>query len=316
MHYDVVILGGGISGRMMAKRLAMIHPQLSVCIIDKGDTVEHSFHLHRPIDELNIEWTPHNFFLGIWDNGMRTTMTPKDVNDYALKVYGKLQPSNIVNFSLQQNSPIYPLSKDRLKEVLGVNSEVIKGLILGVKPEEKRVLTDNPTYSEITYTYLINTITLPIFLTLSGISHNTLQFNHYPFDIMTIPMGYNTNLYQMIYNTGPGSMTRATLINENLYVEFHDTPLAEDEEMIETVFGVKADQPIKSFSPGRFDPLPRQERKELYFHLTNAYDIMLLGRYGSWGFKVANDVWDDTKLLCEIISYKEHSRKGAMQCKH
>ena len=313
-NYDIIIIGGGLSGNMMAKRAMTLLPNASIAIIDKGDCVDHSFHLHRPIEELNLPWVKHNFFLGVWDGAMRSNITPKDVNDYAYKVYGKLQPSNICNFNHQQGSEIYPVTKSVLMNVLSNDATNIKAEVKLVNTEEKFIETLGLRHH---YKYLINTISLPTFLMLCGIK-TTLPFVNHRFNVHTLSLGYSSGLYQMIYNTKKfgANITRVTLIDDTIYVEsLADEYWKADKEMIADNFGVSlAGAPIK-ISPGRFDPLPREDRKNLYYHLTNQYNILLLGRYGSWTFKVANSVWDDTKLLCEIINQRENTAKGAMICK-
>jgi len=311
-NYDIIILGGGLSGNMMAKRAMSLLPNASIAIIDKGDCVDHSFHLHRPIEELNLPWVKHNFFLGVWDGAMRSNITPKDVNDYAYKVYGKLQPSNICNFNHQQGSEIYPVTKGHLLKALGNQAVNICTEAIHINVLDRVVETKVAGYK---YKYLINTISLPIFLKLCGIK-TTLPFTAHKFNVHTLSLGYSSGLYQMIYNTSCyDNITRATLIDDTVYVESLKEYTGNDRVMLNDSFGIfPVGEPIK-ISPGRFDPLPREDRKNLYYHLTNQYNILLLGRYGSWTFKVANNVWDDTKLLCEIINQRENTAKGAMICR-
>lgn len=313
-NYDIIIIGGGLSGNMMAKRAMSLLPNASIAIIDKGDCIDHSFHLHRPIEELNLPWVKHNFFLGIWDGAMRSNITPKDVNDYAYKVYGKLQPSNICNFNHQQGSEIYPVTKKALLEALSNTATTICDEVIGINPRNKGIALKGKDHF-IKYKYLINTISLPIFLKLCGIK-TTLPFVNHRFNVHTLSLGYSSGLYQMIYDTCDlDSTTRATLIDDTVYVESLREYTGNDWLMLKDAFGIMPEgEPIK-ISPGRFDPLPREDRKNLYYHLTNQYNILLLGRYGSWTFKVANDVWDDTKLLCEIINQRENTAKGAMICR-
>lgn len=312
-NYDVIIVGDGLSGNMMAKRAMTLLPNASIAIIDKGDCVDHSFHLHRPIEELNLPWVKHNFFLGVWDGAMHSNITPKDVNDYAYKVYGKLQPSNICNFNHQQGSEIYPVTKGALMNALNNSADTWKAEVTHIDVNSKTVYTDNEE-GAFRYKYLINTISLPVFLKLCDIK-TTLPFTAHKFNVHALPVGHSTGMYQMIYNTSPyGSVTRATLIDDAIYVESLREYTGVDRVMLSDVFGILPEGEPVTISPGRFDPLPREDRKNLYYHLTNQYNILLLGRYGSWTFKVANSVWDDTKLLCEIINQRENTAKGAMIC--
>lgn len=279
MKYDIIIIGGGLSGNMMAKRAQALLPNASIAIIDKGGFVNHSFHLHRPIEELNIEWAERNFFLGIWDGNMRSVITPQDVNQYSHKLYGKLQPSNIINFNSQQNSKIYPVSKQQLLASLDNNAEIIRAEVQNIFPELQIVCTDG--FTQFRYKYLINTIPLPEFLKLCGIG-TTLNFRTHAFNVNPIKLGYSSGMYQMIYNPDPQcSITRATLIDDTIYIESLEQYTKGDLHMLSDVFNIEPKgEPIK-ISPGRFDPLPGDERKNLIFYLTQ--QVQYYAAWEIWG---------------------------------
>ena len=104
MKYDVVILGGGVSGLMMMNRLRHYHPTMSAIIIDKSTEIsDHVFHLHRPIPEIpelcDKEYMKeYKFQSGVWSiNGLVNSASIKDINDYSYKCFGKLHVSNAGN---------------------------------------------------------------------------------------------------------------------------------------------------------------------------------------------------------------------------
>lgn len=308
--FDVVILGGGLSGQMMAKRLDGLG--LSSCIIDKGGAMDHSFHLHRPIHELKYDWRPHKFHLGIWDGAsLRGDTTPADANHYSQKLCGKLSGTNILNFTSQQQSEIYPISKADLSSILGSRAILVKDTAVAILPGAKVIELDSG--AKIGYTYLISTVALPLLLKLCD-WELTLELECFPFWCMAIPLGYSSTMYQMVYNTDPNMViSRATLIDDTLYLDMIGSDLgARDEQWIFHAFRVANTRVARKIWPGRFTPLPREKRKQFIHSLTALYDIFLLGRYGAWTFKVANDVWDDTAYLCELITNKEHVKKGEL----
>jgi hypothetical protein len=315
-EFDIVILGGGVSGLMAAKRLSMHFPSLKVAIIDKKFEIQdHVFHLHKPILEIPELNDPEflqmkKFTTGVWtENGLGSSVTLKDANDYAFKIFGKLGISNVGNSS---NFTIYPVDKPQLVAALqSPYAERIKGTIEGIDANSKRIaLIDEPVL--IGYQYLISTIALPVFLKLAKLDCK-IKFEHYPFWIASHNIGYDSNCFQQLVVTHPKmNLTRVTLFNSNLYFESTDgflTPL--DYTCLRNIFGMVMDNVHYEFHqlfPGRLGIIKQLIRKPLLYWLTTKFDVLTLGRYGAWTYKVSNDVWDDTALLVDIIKAKENSR--------
>jgi uncharacterized ParB-like nuclease family protein len=302
----IVILGGGISGLMMSKRLQ----DNAHLVIDKGNQIDHSFHLHRPIPELHINPHPAKFSLGVYDGEFHSAPTPFHINKYALKIYGKLQPSNILNFHKQSQDMIYPMNKCELANALRPNNKnTLQANITAVDPKAKVVKVEKDGLeTEIRYDYLVNTLPLPVLLKLLNIvPKEQLSFSPFAVNKISAP---STKLYQMTYCTHAGGISRITLIDDALYLDTVKEFTTEDDILLHKLYGVTTDDIQSSSQVFRFDPIDKRTRKELIFFLTQEYDIMLLGRYGSWSFKIANDVWDDTKLLNTIIEHKDMCKAG------
>lgn len=308
MRYDVVILGGSVSGQMMAKRLEMVFPEMSVLIIDKKDPRIHPFHLHRAIDLPGLDKIkPVKMRVGVYDGKeFKNQPTLLDINRYAGKVFGYLQVTNINNV---QDQMIYPVTKEELISALKNKYVVLEEEVKRIHLKEKFIGSIGEP--GISYRYLINTISLPKFLELASFEHD-ISFKFTPLNTTMVPMR-NTELYHMIYNTdGFCSTTRTTLLNNSLFIETCDDQFGEkDEEYLKALYGVSINEvpSLGKIYPGRIDPIPQQQRKPLFHYLTEKFNIFVLGRYGAWTYKVASDIWEDTLQIVDWIYAKEQSFK-------
>lgn len=314
-QFDIVITGGGISGWLMYQRIKQCFgDNLSIIILDKSDELPvHPFHLHRLIPEIkplsNIK--DELLRVEIWD-GKESKETPScfDVNAYSRKIFNHLNVSNINN---AKNQIIYPITIEKLKSVI-VNSSVFqKSEIVNVDIKNNSINVKIGNFKEaIQYKYCINTISLPIFLNLCGLQTN-IPFFHYPFWCSVHTMDNHTNLYQMIYNSGMEStITRTTLLNNKLFIEYCKNERAVHEyDYLKELYGIEIplNTARRQLVPGRIVPLSNEQRKPLFYWLTQTHNVMCLGRYGAWTFKISNDVWDDTEFLCKLIYDKEQSCK-------
>jgi hypothetical protein len=187
-----------------------------------------------------------------------------------------------------------------------------KDTVLSIDPKEKVVHGEENDYH---YTYLINTFSLPIFLSMLGIDNHGINFIQWKFYSSYYQFPHNTGLYQMIYNSSDScNITRATLFNRDLFIESSEPSYSvPDAEFVYKTFGVRYDElfnlPINTISPGRFNLIDGDTRKALFHWLTGNYNIYCLGRYGSWSYKITNDVWEDTDFICKIIDSKEKIKK-------
>lgn len=303
MIIDVLILGGGISGCLAAERLMQDFPDAHIQIIDKGDATIHPFHLHRLIPEINslANLKPAMLHVNVWDGKeFKTQPSLMDINQYSMKIVGHIQVNNLYSHGSIQ---IYPVEKDRLMHPY----KKMRDEIINIDIKNNTVISKDEYYI---YKYLISTIPLPNFLALCKIKHG-IEFVNYPIHITKISM-HETNMHQMIYNTDKNSnITRVTLLNDNLFIESKIRGYSpEDHQFIENTFNVVISNEQRNLIyPGKIKPIPNEQRKALFYWLTQRHDIFCLGRYGAWTGKVANDVWDDTKQISNWIYAKEQAHK-------
>jgi hypothetical protein len=332
MDCDILIVGAGISGLMMAKRLSFEFPQKNVLIVDRMlspsdkiliDSIDHPFHLHRIIKEIPLlaNLSPENMRVNVFDGiSFKEQPSLKDINKYSKKIFSCIQVSNITNVC---NQTIYPIAMNKLYESLAFpkSYEFISGIIDRISPLSSLAFIKSKTEftlaTIINYKYLINTIPLNIFLEICG-ERSSLSFVNHPIVISSVVMENDTNLYQMCYCCDPDmSISRTTLLNKILFIErvseaYEQDYTEKDKKFLLETYGIKYESCLwkgKQIQPGRIIPLPREQRKPLFYYFTEKHNIFFLGRYGAWAYKVANDVWDDTKFICKLINAKEQSKK-------
>ncbi len=308
MSFDVVILGGGVSGTMMAKRLELTFPQLHTVVIDRKDVSIHPFHIHRPIDLPGLnKLKPAILKTNVWDGvSFKGKPTLRDVNQYSLKLFGFLQVSNLNNM---EDQTIYPVTKSDLLHLLSSKATQMEGVVTGVNLQEKKILCDSGV--AVPYRYLVNTLPLPTFLKMANLTPRFAIESH-PFWTMAIDL-LGTGMYQMIYNCDSEcAITRTTLLGDTLFVEAMDSCLREkDLEYLVDLYHLSPERIgfLKEIRPGRLKLLSQEDRKPLLHYLTERWDVFCLGRFGAWTYKIANSVWDDTAFLCDLMYAKEQAVK-------
>ena len=319
----IVILGGGLSGLLMAQRILRDHPEAEIKIIGDGKGTVHPFHLHRPIDLPGLDnLKPAKFRVQIWDGKeFKDSPSIQDVNRYALKTFDHLQVTNINNADHQE---IYPVSKDRAMEALHKDLDqdmFIEGNVHTVLKEEKMIFytkessIDSSTdlNCDISYDYLISTIPLPDLCNMAGVdfAKNGIEFENFPFYTCMVDLGYSTNLYQMLYCTHEGSITRLTLLDDKIFIEAEHNGLQSpyDNMILRDLFKIENAPFLKEITPGRIRPLAPEKRKPLLHWLTEENNIFCLGRFGCWNFKVTNDVWDDTEFISSLLYAKSQASR-------
>lgn len=317
MDCDVAILGQGPSGVMAARRIALCFPELSICMLDKSPTVrdDHSFHIHSYIEDVpglghSDLGEPKRFSVSIWDGKVfKNDPTIYDINQYSVKIFGQVKISNISNLS---SYTVIPVSKLSLVNsvMAGVRVQKFAAEVTRISTPDKVI---HSSIGPIGYRYLVSTIPLPTLLSLAGIRHD-IRFRSYPFYSGHLRLDYNTHCYQALMSTSfNNELSRVVLMGASAYVESVDSHInGSDVDLLSSFLfmATKDFSPLKNLHPmipGRIDLLPREIRKPLLHWLTERHNIFTLGRYGAWTYKVATDVWEDTKFICSLIFAKQQA---------
>lgn len=311
MQTDILIVGGGVSGLAMAAVAKKNFPDKTVLIVtEESPSQDIVFHLHRPIADLPelTDKKTIKFRSSVYtDSGITLTPTIKDINSYAEKVFNKLFITNCGN---SPEFTIIPVGIQDIEKHLKTDN-ILYGKVTRICPSEKIAIVDG---SQVSYQYLISTIPLPILLDICEIA-NDIKFENYPFYSTKLSIN-STEMYQQLYVTSMfNNITRVTLMDDSIYIESMEEFLTEEDiELLDEVWGINylpndiGNIRFKRVFPGRIRVLSNKIRKPIIHGLTEKYDIMVLGRFGSWSYKIFNDVWEDAKFLCKLIKDKEVSR--------
>jgi hypothetical protein len=327
---DVLIAGCGVSGMLMAQRLLQENYPGAIYIIDKKkrydivnspDDVPYFFNRMTEIYGLNL--VQDYVDMSIWDDGM-CHINPTDELSlrYSNKILGQAC-NTTVSFVNKRKKMYVPENYS----TSGIRHTFINILYRNIKDrthiifeqcincldlDNKCVLLENG--QAIKFKYLISTIALPHLLELDSLKkYKKTDLVQQPF-YMSIITCKPTSENRVIYCSDPDiRFSRCCLINNLVFVEAphefnlkHISPY-ESKFLKDINLEWIIDQPkieYKWINPGRFI----EARKDFYNELCQYFNkrgIFLLGRYGTWRFKLTEDVWDDTTDIANLICCRE-----------
>lgn len=323
---DVLIIGSGISGVMMASRLIQIGINNFIIIdmlskteiFNRADKIP--YYNNQKMDIPNVSWDKNIISMKIWDNGNITTNA--DVvqeRNYANKITNTL--CNTTISSLKDNKIIYVPKNDG---VIGRQISILKNLyslieenhfifgqqINAIDLLKKTVVCKSNL--KIQYKFLISSMYLSKFLDVTKLNYINLPCRQIPFYISINKIKRNKGKYEVFYCPDINvRFNRAALLSETLYLEskeyFKFDELSEMEKMfLNDVFkntgSIKLQELMISPYP-RFVSNEIHDLNKLKLNL-NKKDVFLIGRYGNWHFELSEDTWKST----EDIAYKINLR--------
>lgn len=324
-HYHVAVIGCSVSGLLLAMRLqersysgriALIDGRPEESIRAMGDDVPYYFNREVAIPGLSLR--RETMLLDIWYGGaIHTQATPEMAMAYAKKIVG--QSSKTTLDFLKGRRDIYvPVGS----ETGGRRRALLNGLLTNVRDAEWHfsapiVAVDCANHRLeltggrfISYDQLVSTIALPVFLQLAAApTKGDVEFVRRPF-YMALASAPPTGKYRATYCPDPNVLlNRCALLNDRLFIEapqeFHISTLASEDLRFLATLGIPKTVDsltfeYKQINPGRFVALEPEILKRIQDALI-AHGIFLLGRYGTWTFKLTEDVWDDTEVIASMI---------------
>jgi len=244
-------------------------------------------------------------------NGLKTTCSIKDSNEYAYKVSGGVTGRSINNLE-----PVvrYIAPDDFYERLIGRHHKRINWGI---------PLTSE--FLEVAKADVISTAPMPVNLTAAGIAHGTSfgSFSKAPIDVWRCKLKCPSDVYQTIYFPQADRLLfRASITGDTLIVESLQllpegrrcTGLVSYRDVWET-FGLHESQldlasATTSTQPfGKIVDMPKADREALMHELTNAHNIFSLGRFATWRNILLDDVVDDIDAISRLINASEYSRK-------
>lgn len=324
--FDVIIIGSGISGLLMACRLQQERFAGSILVVEKrakenifeiADDVPYYFNRQTDIPGLYLQ----NSFIDmkIWDRGIVFRNATKEIaRRYAIKIVGQ-ECKTTIEHLIRKRLIFIPT----VNEHKGRRSILLKSLFENIKKRvvflfERKVKVINIVKklillndgSMISFKHLINTIALPVFLqSIEPPITNSLELESKPFFIALIPCK-STSQYQAVYCPDLNiRFNRCALLDDCIFIEspneFNLKSISNYElgffESLKLNWIIEhKDILCKWIKPGRFVALNTKERENLVNNLKEK-DVFLLGRYGTWTFKLTEDVWDDTLSIAQQI---------------
>lgn len=245
-------------------------------------------------------------------DGLKTTCSIKDSNEYAYKVSGGVTGRSINNLE-----PVvrYIAPDDFYERLIGRHHQRISwGVPLTAD------LLSTTWKAEI-----ISTAPMPVNLTAAGIAHGTTlgSFSKAAINVWRCKLKCPSDVYQTIYFPQSDRLVfRASITGDTLIVEslagLPDNRVSTgqvDYQGVWEAFGLRRDQlatdtiNLKSQPFGKIVDMPKADREALMHELTNAHGIFSLGRFATWRNILLDDVVDDIESISRLISASEYSRK-------
>jgi hypothetical protein len=248
--------------------------------------------------------------------GLKTTCSIKDSNEYAYKVSGGVTGRSINNLEpvVRYIAPhdFYDCLVARHHKRIQWNTPFDEASLSG---HRVAFPTDE----------IISTAPMPVNLTAAGIAHGTTfgSFSKAPIDVWRCKLKCPSDVYQTIYFPQAdrllfrASITGDTLIVESLQslpngrrytglVSYRDVweSFGLHESQLDLESAVKSSQPF-----GKIVDMPKADREALMHELTNAHGIFSLGRFATWRNILLDDVVDDIESISNLINASEYSRK-------
>lgn len=328
VHYNIIIIGCGVSGLLAANNLLSNNYKGTIAIIDskskenifeEADDVPYYFNSNVQISNLLLKKIIMNF--QIWDNGnFYTKATDEIAEKYANKIVKQSCNTTIRHIKGEKDIfiPLNSTQYGRRNYLLRLLFEQLydninfffESQIITIDIALKKIQTSNNAI--ISYDNLISTIDLPSFFILANRINKFSSFKHIPFYI-AILNNRNPFEYRAVYISDENiRFNRFAFIGERLFIE---CPVKFDLSNITNkektcfhaldclwILGKNETVKYKEMIPGRLVSLSIEDSVCLENDY-NKYDIYFLGRFGTWTFKLTEDVWNDSiKITKKILN--------------
>lgn len=320
--FDAVVIGGNFSSLIFCHFLPISFSCVALERTEKKDIENNAagvLYLHSDMKELGVRVRKIRLLKSIYDDGVFHNKGDLVLmNKYSKKTLGYLADNSILGLDGSRYELGYVFESGGFRDNL---SEAERCVVYGknvfsIDLNSKRVICDDG--SEYVYNFLVNTISLPIFLKLCGLkikSGDDIKFSAADLYLYR-KVSENCLVNQCIYIVDLSlPFYRVSVINGVCSFESNEDFLVSDFDdfLIKCGYGGIGCDGFESFflKGARFNPVNSKSLKTLIRSLTDSYDVFCIGRNATWSYKRIDHIPSDAKKIIGLMEMKrEIADKG------
>jgi len=306
----MIIIGGGIAGRMAAGYFSYFSPQVYEAKNEEGSS-------HKAImrfrDEsigylLGVSLEKIDVHKAIYYKGNFVEISPMIQNLYSRKVAKGIYPRSI-NFT----DPVERyIAKQSFRIPLANYGYALE------KVEPNKCYFSNG--KSVDYDVCISTIPLPVMAKAAGLDYGKVKMESYPIYILRCKVKIPSEVYQTIYFPDlDTSVYRASLEGQDLIIECLEWPAFADRAYVYEAFGLVGiglyDEKEYIQENGKIVDMDDSIRKKIIMELTEKFSVYSLGRYATWRNITSDVLLDDLPKIAGLMKLSDAARKYSMTIK-
>lgn len=285
MSDPITIVGAGLSGLIAANLIPN-----SIVVEAQSTFPQHKavlrFRSPAVGDALGIPFRKVMVRKAIWHDGDFQSPSIQLSNLYSQKVAGKILDRSIWNLEAEERW-IAPLA---FQQILCERLDDTTRVSFDTRFEFR--------------SSCISTAPMPVLAKIKKIAHSQ-DFTSFKVGVRRwkIP---DCDVFQTIYFPGNESVYRASITGDELIAEYIGAPVDDDDEILETVFGILDDMEHLDDSVtalGKITPIDERWRRNFIVQMTRIHQIYSLGRFATWrpGL-LQDDVLKDIAVIKKMMS--------------
>lgn len=323
----IVIIGNGLSSQIFMKCMkAKCMDAVEFVVIEKNSPQINTgiddvpFYFNHILKCYQDRFSSITVSMGIYDSGKIYHCGNDELaKKYSLKVIGE-ETGNTIQF-IEHKKKAYVFTDEQGYEgrkmslyntIFMENQDckyVYDSQVFHISLNDKKIYYKQKQQNhQIDYDFCISTIPLPeLNHVTNSFSIYMSQFKSHPIHVVRCHLK-NDKKYKVIYCTDEDiRFSRIAKLNDYIYFEASksfclDSLNGKEEKLIRSNFGDASFANCEAYTiyPGRFKQIDDKISDEITFTYKN-HNIFLLGRMANWKFKLVEDLFDDSEVICEQI---------------